>query len=153
MMCSAKNGRQVNAYHDGALPPEDARRLEAHLAQCPVCAQELKELRSLSRFLRDARLPDVPDKVVKRLHGTVAFSSTAREDVVVTLAMRLTAAAAAILIVCAAWIWGVSRASEPHAAANTWELAAVTLRAYTTTDTQQIAEWIVDDLSLENSHD
>jgi len=150
-MCSVKHSREVNAYHDGELPPEDARRLEAHLAQCAVCARELGELRSLSRVLSDVPMPDAPAKVIERLYDTVA---AAREVAVVRLAESLIAAAAAILIVCAAWIWGVGGGSESRvAAANTWEWAAVTPHVETSSDTQQIAQWIVDDLSLERRHD
>ena len=151
-MTACKHTYEVGAYHDGELPPEAARRLEAHLAQCAVCAQELRELRSLSRVLKDAPLPDPPAKVIERLHQTVAATG---EAAVITLVERLTAAAAAILIaVCAAWMWSVFKGSESSAAtANSWQWTAVTLHAETPSDPQQIAQWIVDDLSSGRKHD
>ena len=149
-MCSVKHSRQVNAYHDGELPPEEARRFEAHLAECPICAEELRQLRSLSRLLKGAPAPDAPAKVIRRLHGTVA---TGREAAIVLLAERLIAAAAAILILCMVWTWGVLGRTGTTAAPNSWEWTAVAPHAETPGDTQQLAQWIVEDLSSERAHD
>jgi len=151
-MSACKHTYEVGAYHDGELPPEAARRLEAHLAQCALCAQELRELRSLSRALSATPLPAPPAKVIERLHKRVAATG---EAAVITLVERLTAAAAAILIaVCAACMWGVFGKSESNgSAASSWEWAAVTPGEDTSSDTQQIAQWIVDNLSLERQHD
>lgn len=159
-MSACKHIWEVGVYHDGELPPEAARRLEAHLAQCALCARELRELRSLSRVLKGGPragvaahpLPDAPAKVIERLHQKVAATG---EAAVITLVERLTAAAAAILIaLCAAWFWGVFGKSESSAAAaKSWEWAAVTLREEASGDTQQIAQWIVDNLSREKQHD
>jgi len=44
-------GEQLLAYLDGELSPEEARRVEAHVAQCPQCAAELAELRALGQGL------------------------------------------------------------------------------------------------------
>ncbi len=150
-MSGCEHIRSISAYHDGELPPDDARRLEAHLAQCAACAQELKELRGLSRALKNAPLPDAPPGVVERLRAPAA---AAREAAVITLAKRLIAAAAAILILCAAWLWGIFDQGKPSATtAAAWERRAVTLRDETSSDTQRVAQWIVDSLSLENRHD
>ena len=35
----------VTAYLDGALPRGDRERLEAHLADCPHCAEHLKQIK------------------------------------------------------------------------------------------------------------
>jgi anti-sigma factor RsiW len=35
----------VGDYLEGALPPADAARLEAHLAECPHCSEYLAQLR------------------------------------------------------------------------------------------------------------
>jgi anti-sigma factor RsiW len=148
-MC--KHIRLVSIYHDGELSPEHARRLEAHMAQCAVCARELRELRGLSRALGDAAVPEAPAKVIERLHDTV---STAREAAIITLAKRLIAAAAAILIVCTAWMWGLFGGTESRAkTTNPWEWVAVAPQAEMSSDAQQIAQWIVDDLSSGRPHD
>jgi anti-sigma factor RsiW len=38
---------QLHAYLDGALPPGDRERVDAHLAECPGCRQHLEEARAL----------------------------------------------------------------------------------------------------------
>lgn len=152
-MDSCEQTRQVNAYHDGELSPEDARPFEAHLAQCAACARELERLRGVSRFLAGARMPGVPAEVIERLHENLAV---VRERVVVRMAEMLTAAAALVLITCAAWVWHGLGETESQAAAavSAWERVAVTLRVETSvSEPQQVAQWIVQDLSRENGHD
>jgi anti-sigma factor RsiW len=36
----------IGGYLDGALSPKDRRRLEAHLATCPHCAEYVDQLRA-----------------------------------------------------------------------------------------------------------
>jgi anti-sigma factor RsiW len=36
----------IGNYLDGALSPKDTRRLEAHLASCPHCAEYVGQLRA-----------------------------------------------------------------------------------------------------------
>lgn len=43
---------ELSAYLDGELPPAERGRVEAHLAQCPRCAAELRELRRVGETLR-----------------------------------------------------------------------------------------------------
>lgn len=50
----------LNAYLDGELSVSARRSIEHHLAICPLCRQELEQLRSLSRLLRTTPLPDFP---------------------------------------------------------------------------------------------
>ena len=102
-------------------------------------------------FAPPVAVPDAPARVIRRLHGTVA---TGREAAVVLLAERLIAAAAAILILCVVWTWGVmGRTGTSAAEPNSWEWAAVAPHAETQGDTQQLAQWIAEDLSSEKSHD
>jgi len=151
-MCACEHIRQVGAYHDGELGPEEKRLFEAHLARCPACALELEELRGLSRLLAGARIPDAPAEVIERLHET---PGAVRERVALRLAGWLTGAAAAVLLICAVWMWsGRARSEEIATAPNSWELAAVAPAVETPwSESQQIAQWIVEDLSLENGHD
>ncbi len=48
----------LNAYLDDELSIPARRSIEQHLAICPLCCQELEQLRSLSRLLRTTPLPD-----------------------------------------------------------------------------------------------
>jgi anti-sigma factor RsiW len=36
----------LSSYLDGALPPDDTRRLEAHLADCPNCSEYVEQFRT-----------------------------------------------------------------------------------------------------------
>jgi anti-sigma factor RsiW len=55
-------------YLDGALPPRDAARLEAHLADCPHCSEHLAQLRitidTLGRIGPDDVSPDALEDLV-----------------------------------------------------------------------------------------
>jgi hypothetical protein len=50
---------RLSEYMDGDLPPDDARRVEAHLHECETCARTLEELRSVV-----ARANTVADRTV-----------------------------------------------------------------------------------------
>lgn len=144
--------RQVSAYHDGELPLEERRALEAHLAHCPVCIEELQQLRGISRFLAGARVPDAPAELLQRLHDTPRV----RERVVIRMAEVLMAAAAVILVVCAAWTFaGFGLGAPRTTVAAPWEETALTLGDTSTSEPQEVAQaqWIVEDLSSEKGHD
>ncbi len=151
-MKNCEHVEQIHAYYDGELPPEEHRQIEAHLGQCDLCARELRQLRGLSSLMSDVRMPAVPPDVIRRLHDNAA---SVEQRVIVTLAESLTVAAAAILIVCAAWIF-VDRTKEEvvPTIASPWEMAAMTPGDEPTVSAQQqIARWIVEDLSMGNGHD
>src|SRR5208337_3643415 len=98
---------KVHAYHDGELPPADRESVEVHLTACPACARELERLRRMSALFSSARLPELSPEALQRLHrGRVV----ALEPALVRTS-EFFAAAAAIMLVCAAWLW---RASAPQ---------------------------------------
>lgn len=41
--------KSLALYHDGELPPDQRRTLEAHLEGCPQCRDRLQELRGVAR--------------------------------------------------------------------------------------------------------
>lgn len=41
----------VTAYLDGALSPEDTRRMRAHLEVCEACTEYVEQLRATSRLV------------------------------------------------------------------------------------------------------
>lgn len=126
--------------------------MEAHLAECPACAAELKSLRELSRILAESPLPEPPGRLMDELHATIR---AARERVIVTLAERAIAVAAVVLIACAVWMWrGEPRAPEGGLANVGWEIAVVASSESAATDNEQaLAQWIAADLSVENADD
>jgi len=151
-MRACEHGQQVSAYHDGELSPESARAFEAHLSRCAVCARELAELRRLSAFLMDARVPSVPRALLVRLHRQAV---PVPEKDIARMAGTLAAAAAVIFLVCCSWVWQtVGPSAGPSISVDAWEWTAVAPGPETPAgDAQQVAEWIVADLSLGNGHD
>jgi len=47
----------VTDYLEGALPPEQRARFEAHLAGCDACPGYLEDIRSIATTLRTVELP------------------------------------------------------------------------------------------------
>jgi len=43
----------LDAYYDGELSPEESRKYESHINQCPECAQSLRDYGSISGSLAD----------------------------------------------------------------------------------------------------
>jgi len=52
--------RQLSPYLDGVLSVQESRRLEAHLAQCQTCRDELAELRATVQTLAELPLAEAP---------------------------------------------------------------------------------------------
>ena len=48
-------------FADGALAPAEARRVEAHVAACATCRDDLAIMRGLTTGLRDPSLPEPPE--------------------------------------------------------------------------------------------
>ena len=57
----------MTAYLDGALSDRDRERLEAHLADCPHCAEYLAQLRATIDALGDVDVEELPDDEVEDL--------------------------------------------------------------------------------------
>jgi anti-sigma factor RsiW len=122
-MASCQNIPKIGAYHDGELPPAEAELLEAHIRQCESCRLELERLRALSQWLTSSPAPAVSDEVLERLRRCVR---PRRDRVLLRTAKALTAAAAAVLVVCSALLWQRWEApAAPVEPAARWESAAV----------------------------
>ncbi len=151
-MSVCEHSGRLNAYHDGELPLEERRALEEHIGRCPSCAREFEQLRSLSRLFAAVEMPEMSSDALGRLHRNVG---SIRERLVVRMAGVLTAAAAAVLLICGVWLWRSWAAQELYED-PVWEVAAVTLQLDVSPSgngEMPLAQWIVDDLSRENGHD
>ena len=60
MTCAAVQ-RRLQAFHDGELPVGETIAVEHHIATCPPCARDLREVRSLGDALRLAAAPGPSD--------------------------------------------------------------------------------------------
>ena len=54
-------------YLEGALPPHDRARFEAHLINCAACTAYFDQMRATVATLGDLRVDDLPDEVVDEL--------------------------------------------------------------------------------------
>ncbi|MGH8903583.1 MAG: anti-sigma factor family protein [Egibacteraceae bacterium] len=50
----------VTDYLEGALPPAERERFEAHLQTCPRCARYLEQFRTTTAPLRELREESIP---------------------------------------------------------------------------------------------
>ncbi|MCD6303745.1 MAG: zf-HC2 domain-containing protein [Planctomycetes bacterium] len=121
-MTSCEYQRQLSAYYDGELPDEQAAELQRHLRQCESCRRELRRLEAISAVLVSAALGRPSREAVERWRG--AFRP-ARARAILRLARAVTAAAAAILLVCSVALWQRwSRPPESFRQAAAWEKLA-----------------------------
>jgi hypothetical protein len=56
---------------EGALAPAAARRIEAHVAWCATCRDDLEAMRGLSTELRDPTLADPPEDFWRRQRQSI----------------------------------------------------------------------------------
>jgi anti-sigma factor RsiW len=121
---------KVHAYHDDELPPADRRSVEVHLEACPACARELEHLRRMSDLFASARLPELSQAAFQRLRRS---KIVALEPALVRTSEFFAAAAAAILLVCAAWLWHAS-APQDMAGMPSWQEVPVTYQVDASTE-------------------
>jgi len=101
----------INEYALGdiaELTPDEKARLEAHLAQCEGCRQELQSTKDFLDLIRPPKDVEVPDWVIERVERNVRKAIWRDNRLrmlrkVAYFAVAATAAAAAILICLRAW--------------------------------------------------
>ena len=76
-MTPCERSSELQAYHDGEASPEQSARLEQHVEQCSVCAEDLRQLRSLSHMFEKAREAETPAGMLERLQHNVCSGYTA----------------------------------------------------------------------------
>jgi len=141
-------GRQLSAYHDGELPEAERTALEAHLARCPACRAELAGIQALGRLVAEAGRAPMPEGLLERAHRRV---DSAGEVVVVRLAERLMAAAAAVLLVCVLYLYQANR-TEAAPPLEEWAPTLISQRVPTSQESgtvDPLVRWVVADLGEE----
>lgn len=148
-MNECAQAERLGAYHDGELSGAAQAEVEQHLGRCPACAAELNRLRRLSQLFSAAAEPRVPPEVLERLHAAVDVLPMAE---IGRLARIVAAIAAAILLVSSVWL--LRGAGEPKDQIPVWETVAVVRQEVpVSAPEEQLAQWIVQDLSRKNGHD
>src|SRR5439155_18673044 len=67
----------LGPYHDGELPDDRRRAVEAHMAGgCPQCGLALRQLRGMSARFRSAALPAMPPAGKARVRRNVLRATT-----------------------------------------------------------------------------
>lgn len=59
----------ITDYIEGTLPPDDVRRLEAHLAVCDVCREYVEQMRRTMRMVGRLAAGEVDPAIRTRLVG------------------------------------------------------------------------------------
>jgi hypothetical protein len=88
----------LGRYHDDELPPDQRRRVQLHLRECPPCATELEQIQAMSQALRASGLAAAPKASQQFLARLEALADQVEDTAVLRFVTRLTAAAAAILL-------------------------------------------------------
>lgn len=145
-MSECTNQSRIEAYHDGELVPEIAREVEAHLATCAPCREELRSLKAMSQFVKSFAPAELSSDALERLHDQVDVL-TQRDTL--RFAKQLSSLAACLLV--AAGVWFASTGQTTEAAPAPWERAAVTLQLDTATASatgeSDTAQWMLTSLS------
>lgn len=90
----------LGPYHDGELPDDRQRDVEAHVAGgCPECDLALRQLRGMSARFRSAELPAMPPADKARVRRNVLRATTPTAGRSIRWARWLTAAAALVFAV------------------------------------------------------
>jgi len=90
MFSCSKIRRQLGAYHDGELSPQDRTAVERHLVRCRSCRTALESLHGLGRALRIVEVPPVPLNLARRIMAKARESQNAgMERDVIRLGHRL----------------------------------------------------------------
>jgi len=150
-MMECKHAHEMSAYHDGEVSEPSRTALAEHVRGCPVCAAELSRLERLSLLIGTAGRPEMSAQALERLHRSVDLQP---KVALLRVAEVFTAVAAAILLFSGVWLWRISAAGASAEQIPLWETVAVAPQDLSAAAAQeQLAQWIVQDLSRKNGHD
>jgi len=121
-MTMREHGRDLSRWKDDELPPEEAARIEAHLAECEECRKSADVIEAVRRHIAEWSAPDASADLPERVIGRVR--AEAGRILSMKLHLRLTAAAAAVLLVASMAAYPlVSGAPEPVPADDITDVA------------------------------
>ena len=120
---SCDHSQTLHAWHDGQLPAHQCTAFQQHLAACPQCQQELKEIAALSRLFANVKKPSISPDALRQLHQS---SGMLRGRTIIRIATRLTAAASILLAIGLFSLW--HQAPTPSQPVALWESMMVDWR-------------------------
>ncbi|HUT56444.1 MAG TPA: anti-sigma factor [Phycisphaerae bacterium] len=142
---------RLSAYYDGEIPEPERAALEAHIRGCPLCAVEMARLQRLSRLIGSTGRMEMSPQALERLHQSFDLQP---RIALLHMAEVFASVAASILIVSGVWLWMISTANEAAGQIPVWETVAVAPQDPSGAAAQeQLAQWIIQDLSRKNGHD
>ena len=159
MNCSRWN-EKLHEHLDGALSSADARALEAHLATCSACRNQLESLRSLKaatarlprRLVPDRDLwPEIEAQLDRSAAATepVAFDSSPppRSPIISSrfLVYKLAAALVFLAVVGTAWKWRASATGPGWQVATLAGAPRVNARIVDADSLLRIGQWLETD--------
>jgi len=150
-MMECRQADRLSAYYDGELPEPARVAVEEHIRGCPACAAELGRLQRLSQLVRAAGRSEMPPQALDRLHRSLDLQP---KIAILRMAEVFAAVAASILLFSSVWLWRISTARDAAGPIPVWETVAVAPQDSPGVAAQeQLAQWIVQDLSWKNGHD
>ena len=142
---------RLSAYYDGEVSEAERASLEEHIRGCPLCAVEMARLQRLSRLIGSIGRMEMSSQALERLHQSLDLQP---KITILHIAEVFAAVAASILIVSGVWLWMISTANEAAGQIPVWETVAVAPQDPSGAAAQeQLAQWIIQDLSRKNGHD
>ncbi|WP_437608510.1 zf-HC2 domain-containing protein [Sorangium sp. So ce834] len=97
--CNREWFENISAWHDSEVTPEDAARIEAHVAGCGPCRRAAEVLGGVRRALVAKADGEVPERLRDRAEAAARNArSPRRRPFAITAALAATAAAAALLV-------------------------------------------------------
>jgi anti-sigma factor RsiW len=129
----------LSAYHDRELDADLREQVERHLAACPACSAQLREIEELSLCIARADLADVGEHELTHMHEAV--DAIGAEQIYGRQLLRTAgffgALAASVLIISAVWLRELPSGNAGPAMSERatlalppeWERVAINLRA------------------------
>jgi hypothetical protein len=127
MKCDKAEANLV-AYIDGELPSRALPEFERHIKGCPVCRQSLEELRELIECRIPRQVPAPSCDLFPHIERRIAAPARAQ---ITTLRRLSIAAAAAVALIAAGWLYRVNFLRGPGAEARTVAAALAQVKELT----------------------
>ncbi len=144
-------------YLDGQVDQETRLAIEAHLAGCPLCAEQLRRQQYVVSFLQETLLDDPPEDLEYRAIGEIVFPSPGTEPAIRpveekqvyrtprwyrTLRPWIPAAAFVVLLFAAVVGYGIARSGSggEQVAGDSSRMAISTTAAAAATSTPMLGE-------------